>query len=533
MRQRGPDKFAAKDFDAFLEDEKVRIYTAHSRLRITGSGHHGAQPVISSNGDVLLFNGEIYNFEALGEKYLDGDISSSDTYVLANLLSKIGIGVISELEGIFSLVWYSASDKKIYFVRDRFGVKPLFFGFDIYKNLVVASEIKFFRVVMDLLPNKSKKFSSGPSDTHYLGIFEIGRNSIYGFKNRNIVLLENIAKNHDKTVRKISFIQQRNKVRQVIYKVVEKQIPKDVDFGITLSGGIDSSILFFVVKDIVGAADLKTFTYNDGGENDKDSKIVDLITSDYPHLNFKVNRSQIDLELLDECLRIQDEPFISLSVVAQYLVYSEASRKGLRVVLDGQGADELFGGYPRFWRRAFLSNLLRGEFSNLLKILRQSTALEIGLLLGSLPFNSYKITRKLLKNNISMWSTADVYDALLDSECDKGLMTLLRYADRNSMACSIESRVPFLDEEVADLARSIPVQRKLDPTYGTKCILRQAFKDIVPDYILERSDKQGFEVRAGENGVKENWFSNLRGDNDYEKIYTRWRVVNEATLTSR
>ena len=314
-----------------------------------------------------------------------------------------------------------------------------------------------------------------------------------------------------------------DKLRKVFLENVRLHLRSDVPIGAALSGGIDSSAIVMAMRHVQGdSLSLKTFSYIADDPDVNEENWADLIGKEADGLVYKVSPSPDELlSDLDQLIYIQDEPFGSTSIYAQYRVMKLARENGIKVMLDGQGADEMLGGYrPYFaarlaslvrqlqWFKAcqFLSGLRRYEDYPFLRILMKAGSYFLPSFMRSymlkiagmdlIPlwlkqewFKEHHVKIGLsVKYKNSDFLREELYWSLVKTM----LIGLLRYEDRNSMAFSIESRVPFLTTELATFIFSLPEEYIIDRKGTTKSIFRQAMRGIVPDEILIRQDKIGF-----------------------------------------
>jgi asparagine synthase (glutamine-hydrolysing) len=303
----------------------------------------------------------------------------------------------------------------------------------------------------------------------------------------------------------------------------------DVQVGTALSGGIDSSAIVSAVRHLQPDVDLHTFSYIADDAQLTEEKWVDLVGE---HTNATVHKIRISADEMrrdiDDLVAAQDQPFSSTSIYAQYRVFRAAREAGIKVMLDGQGADELLGGYSYFSGARFASLVARGEIVKASGFLRNAgrDSGVLSLLLASGPFLFPDSMQRLLRSIVGRdlvpsWVNRDwfrlhgedfgpafarrmsrtIYADELERAITISLPHLLRYEDRNSMHFSIESRVPFLTAEAAEFLVSVPEDFSLSPDGTRKALFRSAMRGIVPDPVLDRHDKIGFET------PERNWLS--------------------------
>jgi asparagine synthase (glutamine-hydrolysing) len=316
----------------------------------------------------------------------------------------------------------------------------------------------------------------------------------------------------------ISFEEATDRVRALFEDSIRLHLRSDVPVGTALSGGIDSSAIVTVMRRVAGpAADIKSFSYLADDPRIDEERWVDMAAAASAADVHKVRVSAHDLvEDLDALILCQGEPFGSTSIYAQHRVFRLAAEAGVPVMLDGQGADELFAGY-RSYLAAHLASLLRQGRIVAAGRLARGVAQRPDVRFAGPPLS--RIARQLVPARpaalariaaprLPAWADDAWFRARIEAPVDRNetsldgaldaalsstvLPSLLRYEDRNSMAYSIESRVPFLTPAFAELAVSLPNSYLVDATGRTKHVFRAALRGVVPDAILDRRDKIGF-----------------------------------------
>lgn len=524
IRHRGPDD------DGFYSDDLVSL--GMRRLSIIDvSG--GSQPIESSNGRYLIFfNGEIYNYKEIKKELGEYQFkTASDTEVVLAGYEKWGSEVLGKLRGMFAFAIYDKVEGKVFLARDYFGIKPLYFLLDESSGAVKAfsSEIKSFFTVPDFRPEVSDEavfnylsFQYNPCDETFLkGVFKLppahfmiinaktgatksGRYWRFKFE-RDETLDESQAK---------------AEILETMRDSVEHHMIADVPVGSFLSGGIDSSIIATLMsqrlaelgsgsRPNVSRQKVKTFTVGFGSvsEGPEAKETSDPLGTD--HREIRVGAREY-FQALPSVAWHFDEPVADPSAVGLYFLAKEAS-KHVKVVLSGEGSDELFGGY-----NIYLEPFARRKISWLPRPLLK--------ILASLPLRGRNYARRaLLSIEESYIGNAKIFG---DDEIEKlwrgesqntfnlSLMfaqvkrfsdsvkmqyidihtwligDILAKADKMTMAHSLELRVPFLDIKVASLAERLPDNLKWRGS-TTKYALREAFKEILPESARTRR-KLGF-----------------------------------------
>lgn len=532
LSHRGPDD---KGF-VLKKTKDGNVMLAHTRLSIIDLSKSANQPMVSNSGRFILsFNGEIYNYKEI-RTFLEQNgynfATSSDTEVLLNAWEFWGEDCLKKLTGMFAFAIFDQRDEILHLVRDAFGIKPLFYSFknqtfffsseigalfkfsqlhrapnfqSVFDYLTLSrvdrGEETFFESVKHLLPGHKMKFVIGQKPT-----LEISR-----WWNPKIT--ENLE---------ISFDHASERLRELFLKSVSLHTRSDVPIGATLSGGIDSSAIVCCIRELNPEVPINTFSYLARNSPKNEERWINLV-------NRKVNANPhfITLEKddlnsdLKKLIKLQGEPFGSTSIYAQFRVFNKCNELGIKVTLDGQGADEMLAGYHGYPEERFKSLIAnyelveiyrfyksiknsKGNFANqvFLNALKSffdcknpSFTKQVDFanqyLSNNFPYKSFFCNQK----NLSHRNQRSLMEALRNSLTGKkGLVHLLRYEDRNSMFHSIESRVPFLNTEIAEFTLTLPEKFLISNDFKTKNIFRHAMRDIVPVEILQRKDKIGFET---------------------------------------
>ncbi|MHA7924109.1 MAG: asparagine synthase (glutamine-hydrolyzing) [Marinobacter sp.] len=536
IAHRGPDH-ASFDFD-YLSD--YFIYLGHTRLSIIDLADRASQPFNSFCGRYsLIFNGEVYNYKELREELKQlGYIfnTESDTEVLLYALVEWGLSCLTRLVGMFSFVFFDRTEQKLTLVRDAFGIKPLFYAFR-GQELYFSSELRpLLHLRQEVVkPNLQRAYDylvHGDYDScdqsfvegvkhlppaHYF-TFDIKAGAVSAPK---AWWQPDLSKTS-----KFSFEEATLELRALFLESVRLHLRSDVPLGVALSGGIDSSALVSGVRYLAPELRLNTFSYVASDALISEEKWVDLLNEKKNALPHKVIANELEMQAdLDAMLLKQGEPFGSTSIYAQYRVFKLAKENGVTVMLDGQGADELLAGYSGYPGHRLLSLIeTKGWLAahQYAKRWGQSPGRSYSLAwqyLGRIKFPDwlYALLRKKMGRDFQpVWLNTEylaqhdvhfmerraplrkhnkglrVKEALANALMSRGLPSLLRHGDRNSMAFSIESRVPFLTLPLAEFLLSLPENYLVSDNGVTKHVFREAMRGIVPDSHLDRKDKIGF-----------------------------------------
>ncbi len=528
-----------EDMDISVVDDadfgNTIVGLAHRRLSVIDLSSSGQQPLCRKGQDKswITYNGEMYNFRELRAELESEGIAfetKTDTEVVLAAYQHWGEDFIQRCDGMFALAILDPQQKKLLLYRDRVGIKPLFIHED-SRGVTFGSELKALvadgaieRVAdpaaiyayLDLqivhhrpetFLNGIRELSAGQMMSIDLASGKTTTREYYNFSEGVRARREHIPKNPQDH---ISF------VREQFIQTVRSHLVADVRVGSCLSGGLDSSSIVCVSDMLMRDADSESASLGDNittfSSCHKDRKYdeqeyIDVIVDHCQAKSIKVFSSADDLaEQFDNLVWHQDEPFTSASIFAQYLLMDAAHKEGVTVLLDGQGGDEIFAGYRKFFF-FYMRDLLRqgkiGSFAG--EMLGGLTKGDGDLfdfkamrryLPGPLKAQVKTIGRYINKDALGKEVTgfgggANIIERqILDVE-RYSLPALLRYEDRNSMAFSIEARVPFLDHKLIETGIALPIESKIRKGVS-KYVMREAMRGIVPDKIIDRRTKMGF-----------------------------------------
>ena len=488
----------------------------HTRLSIIDIDS-GQQPMTCNDQNLsITFNGEIYGYKAIKKNLNYSFNTHSDTEVILALYKEYGKGMFSKLKGMFAFGIWNAKNKSLLLGRDRFGEKPLYYAFGNYGEFIFSSEIKAIISSGLITPKISKKALGhylkylyiDPLETVYENIFTLAPGCYLEFINGKISISKYF--NYPKT-EIISVDDATEKFKTKFEQSVKNQLVADVDVGAFLSGGLDSSTIAAVAKKY--KPDLKTFSF--GFEGSKSELHYAKEIANKYHLNHhELLAKDIDISqaLLDMAV-VYDEPFADSSNIPTFLI-SKLASKHSKVILTGDGADELLGGYS-WWYDPLLGIGKSGNYFKefTMKVLAKTISRKFHLKAKRLRFgrtyNSVMdahIDRPTYFNNFELNQLLDVSfsnsrsydfeksntlnDALNIDLQDYMAGDILVKTDRASMANSLELRSPFLDADFASFCISLPASLKVTENED-KLILRRAYQERWTKLIRSRS-KQGF-----------------------------------------
>lgn len=532
MLHRGPDEQAG-----FTADN-VDLY--HLRLAILDiSG--GKQPMHLDNRYTIIFNGEIYNHNDVRNKFGIKGNTSSDTETLLLLYRQMGSAMLQHLDGMFVIIIYDSREKKIFIARDRAGKKPLYYYKDEQK-IVFASELNCLMALLPLQMDENNLYhylrlgAMYKKCTPYKNVWELGAGSFLMIDCISLDIKEERWWNSNTFYRQNnndSFETALEKTDELLNIAVKRRIESsDLEVGSFLSGGIDSGLVTAVASKYNNK--LKTFTVSFTGEYDE-APLAKLVADKYKthHTEIKISFDNL-VNDVERIIANYGEPFFDDSAIPSYYVSAEA-KKHLTVILNGDGADELFGGYRRYVPFAqhdfFKANALikntaslakkvlpvshnkKSKYNYLYRLasLASKDSLEIYLSAGVDIFEDYekyllhppKNYMQLLQDDFNVIAGSEIsgLKKIMNIDFDTNLFChLLVKMDIATMANSLEGRSPFLCKEMLEYAPGLNDNFKINGS-KTKYLLRQLAKKYLPAELINQP-KRGFEIPL------KNWVNN-------------------------
>ena len=524
IAHRGPDD------DGVWCDGPVGL--AFRRLAILDLSPAGHQPMESDDGQqVLVFNGEIYNYrelrqelEGLGHRFR----STSDTEVLLRSYLQWGRDCVTRFNGMWAFLLHDRKRGLVFGSRDRFGVKPMYWA-ETRDGLAIGSEIKVVRMAgagaepdwsrigewlvgpsLDNVPARGRTFFAGVREVPPATAFEV---------------------TYDGRVREWTYwtldgIERRERpdaaeaFGALFDDAIRLEARADVPVGVSLSGGLDSTLITCQLAKQTGTT-LEAFCYM-SAEHDERPYIDATLERSGARLNVVAIDPRQLFAKLDDLLVVHDEPVHTLTAAIGSEIMAAARAKGVKVMLSGQGADEILGGYSSYFDAYWTGLALRGDAA-LEREVREWTAVHGGDPVARLAAirrraRGARLTSMLpgygLASRVMRWRGArrhpwytdtvrsavplsmphvapGLTPALRESVAHTSLPLYLRLEDRNSMAHGVEGRVPFLDHRLAELAFSLPEGWLLRGSWN-KYVQREAMRGRVPDVVHRRADKIGF-----------------------------------------
>lgn len=513
INHRGPD------YTGIYSNNNVQF--AFKRLSIIDV-ENGSQP-LQKEDKVIVFNGEIYNHENLRNELMKKDYkfdTQCDTEVLLSSYIEYKEKCLDKLRGMFSFIIHDKKDNTLFGARDYFGIKPLYY-IEEKDFIAFSSEYKAIVSLLDSINLNEKSLQSYLSfqyvpltDTMIQNIKLIPPGYSFTVKDNKLSF---------KKYYNVDFIRNEDisakDVRDVVIDSIKHHMISNVEVGTFLSGGIDSTIVASVASQI--NPNIKSFSIGFGVEGYDELEVAKKSADAIGIENIAITVTQDEyIKSLPKVFYHLDDPVADPSEVGIYFLSKEA-RKHAKVVLSGEGADELFGGYNIYKEYNSVKSILNmpKSIQNILHktsllmpqmkgksyLYRSTTPLEQRYI-GNAKIFENDVVQKILKNYNESYNYQNVLSKIYDQakvnnydyvttmqhvdintwlECD-----ILQKADKMSMAQSIELRVPFLDKEVLEIAKNLKLNQKISDS-NTKVLLREAFKDIVPQHMVQKK-KLGF-----------------------------------------
>jgi asparagine synthase (glutamine-hydrolysing) len=501
---------------------------AHRRLSIIDLSESGHQPMCDMSSNYwITFNGEIFNYLELKAELKEKGhqfLTQTDTEVILAAYKEWGTNCLEKFNGMFALALYDKLKQEVFCARDRVGVKPFYF-INTSTTFAFASEQKAF-LKSKLIPfeiNETQQFDfilnaelETEEQSLFKNIYELKPSHYFIFNLKTFDLIINsyydinLNSNHHSSESEII-----DTIESKLKHAIDLRLRSDVEIGSCLSGGLDSSIIAGMIRQLQPAKSTQLFTaifpHEAFDESNYAKEVANFVNGNWQTVSPTETDFFNDIEKLNYS---QDLPIWSTSTYSQYRVMKLASENHIKVLLDGQGADELFGGYAHhyfsLWKELPLVSTfksindarqsIRHPFLNFGKQLLKEN-LHIGFDYSSYfhsPLNQIAKPRTIhFKNTLNEQLKTDYFG---------NLKSFLKCEDRCSMAFGIESRVPFADDvELVDYIFSVQGTKKIKNGVS-KYLLREATKNYIPEKIYKRTDKVGFETPV------EKWLTNYQSE---------------------
>ena len=534
ISHRGPDG------EGHWINTEGKVGFGHRRLSIIDLSDNAKQPMHYADGRyTITFNGEIYNYIEIKQGLLSKGYkfnSESDTEVLMALYDLKKEKCLSDLDGMFAFAIWDSKEQTLFCARDRFGEKPFYYYKD-EKEFVFASEIKeFFSARIPKQVNEQVAYyymnyniegnPYKPAETFYKNIVQLMPSS-YLILHKEKISIQQYWDLDTNQTSDILFDDAVDRFKELFSTSLKRRLRSDVPVGSCLSGGLDSSSIVLAIDKMKAEGQKqKTFSARFKDFDKDEGKYMNMVIEGSKTIqNYEVWLTESDfLDSFESLKKSQDEPYGSASIVAQYHVMKLAKKNGITVLIDGQGADEYLIGYIPFYI-TYLNQLIgtsSKKYQLEKKKLKEYHGIDHNLSFnGKMQlkypglFNSLSKTKNTIipskKNTTSVNYLAQDYSETVSNKGNPYLgktnnvlrksvyetingipfNALLRYADRNSMAHSVEVRLPFLSHELVEFSNSLPDDYKINKGWS-KYILRRSMESILPEQITWRKDKIGF-----------------------------------------
>lgn len=536
IAHRGPDS------EGQWISDSGKVGLGFRRLAIIDISRHADQPMHYKGRYDIVYNGEIYNYieckEALSKIGYHFS-TTSDVEVLLALYDKYRENCLQYLDGMFAFTIYDRDRNLLFCALDRFGEKPFFYSHKAGSSFIFGSEMKALwagglkkkvndKMMFNYLLNGSLANPEDAAGTFYEDCRKLthGHYLLLSLQDFSIRIKKYYDIDFQKKNRSISLSQATEKLHDLFYTSLQRRLRSDVSIGSSLSGGLDSSLIVSSVHELTAGMEQETFSavFPDGFKDER--CFIDMIigkTHAKSHLVTPNNKGFV--ENLEQLCYHQEEPFNGTSIYAQYCVMQRASEQKVKVLLDGQGADEIFAGYhayyPHYFSQLFaadrglytsemaaykkihatneINGYKGGRLKRYLNHYAPNTFENIRSLYhyfrqGEIPFFNPDFYKDQCKNRFlkPAANITGLNHALYNSTFGGGLQLLLRFADRNSMAHGCEIRLPFLYHELVEFLFSLPSGFKIKEGW-TKWIMRKTFSRELPEAICWRKDKISYE----------------------------------------
>ena len=535
IAHRGPDG------EGFWINPSNTVGFAHRRLSVIDLSAAAAQPMhLSTTAGVsprytIVYNGEIYNYLEIREELISKGYTFQnrcDTEVILAAYDHYKENCLQHFDGMFAFVIWDEAEQTLFVARDRFGEKPFYYTTgNAGDTFLFASEMKaLWAAGIDKQPDRQSllyylgagmtQFPLEKSRTFYTNIHSLPPAHYIQWristKQFTVKRYWDIRLQHSL----ISREQATEQFRALFFTSVKRRLRSDVRVGTSLSGGLDSSAIVGVINNLITTENYKSFSAVFPGFEKDESGYIEEVASAFGLDDYSIAPSAVMMiNAFEDLCYHQEQPFGSAGIYTQYEVCRLAAKHETKVLLDGQGADEILGGYSRhihWYLQELLAKRKFALFSREKRALKEnnitfqwgyknylaafapaSTAMALKRREEKNILTNAELTPEFVNacfenNKIYKRSVSSINDILYYDVRESGLEELLRYADRNAMAHGIEMRLPYLNHELVEFVFSLPAAYKIHDGF-TKWILRESVKYIIPPGIAWRKDKVGYE----------------------------------------
>lgn len=513
LKHRGPDHMG------YYTDN--HIFLGSTRLSIVDRSSRGHMPITNEDSSIVgVLNGEIYNFKQLKRSLKKNHTfrSDGDTEVIIHLYEEMGMSFLKELKGMFALALWDKKKNLIFIARDRIGKKPLIYSLS-NSSFIFSSEIK--AIISD--PEIDKKISLKAlglyfnlnyipaPHTIYEGLHKLAPGSYMIVNSQGKVTISRYWEAEIPNQTKFPYSEAKIETLKLIKEAVEQRIPEDSDFGVHLSGGVDSSLITALSATITGKK-IQTFSIGFEGNHQDESSYARLISQKYNTQHHEFMMSEENIKDIPSATLCFDEPFADPSLLPTWKLCQESS-KYVRIALNGDGGDELFGGYQRYqhfywygmpflrqlahlYPQSLVPNNKFGDFISHMKFgsdydfyLSRIRAFSVKGNGSSFMEEAHSLLslelRKYWKSDFSLLERPEFFDSLTYLPND-----LLVKTDMLGMRFGQEIRSPLLDDDLFASSMKLPHKYKVS-VFNTKILLKDIARSLIPSQIMRRR-KQGF-----------------------------------------
>jgi len=504
------------------QDGQADLLLGHRRLSIFDLSSAGHQPMVDAGGNIACFNGEVYNFIELREELKSCGHSfrtGTDTEVILAAYREWGADCLRRFNGMWSMLLWDQKNRRLLVSNDRVGIKQLY-RYGTGSEWIMASEIKAIRhLYADRLEIDQDRASfflvhrglDTSVQTLYKGVERVPP-ATYALQVPGKLPEFKLYWDFPEEARRFKSLgEAAEELRSLLDSSISLRMRSDVPWGTTLSGGLDSSSIVYTAKALLDAQGIdrpvRTFSAIFPGQSGDESYYSKLIERNLgTQATYIEPVEEFNFADFETFLGFQDQAVAGTSMYAQYTVMREVGRSEVKVLLDGQGGDELFAGYHHHVYKLGRDLLLKGRLKAYRKLVKDFCALrekdpkEINTLIR----NDLKLYVKLKMGGKMegppeslTWNKARSLRDVLRADLRSWVMpSLLRYEDRNAMAFAIEARLPLLDYRIIEFAFRLPDEFKISNGWQ-KAVLREAVKEL-PEEIRYRKDKKGFSTPEAE-----------------------------------
>lgn len=476
------DKQSHRGPDAQGSWSEEGICLGHNRLSILDLSEAANQPMISNCGRyVLVFNGEIYNYLELRRGLDYKFLTNSDSEVLLAMYIRYGTDMLNYLIGMFAFAIWDIQEQKLFAARDRFGVKPFHYSI-VNKTFLFASEIKAIHATGLVKQEANEEiwatyFCNGLYDfneqTFWNNIYRLpaGHQLIWQNNKLSISNWYNITDRLKADTRKQEDIEAE--LLYLLEDAVRLRFRADVPVGVCLSGGLDSSLLLALIQKVKGKDfPIHAFTFYTGDERYDELPWVQQMIKNAAVIHHACKLTVDEISgLTQKISHHMDEPFGGIPTLGMSKVFEKSAELGVKVLLDGNGMDEGWGGYD-YYQKANIVDFSKGPVQGSSKVLSLENCLT----------NWFK--NKTIQAPKTQYHSDPVVNLQLRDLLMSKIPRSMRFADRNSMAFSIELREPFLDHRIIELGLNQPLEHKIKNGTG-KYLVRKIAQQLIPTQVGE------------------------------------------------